>query len=240
MGRAVLRAANPVMDSNSPVTAEAKRRVFIVDDHPLVRESLTTLINREADLHVCGQADSAASALTGIAEHQPDIAILDLTLGDGPGTDLIRAVRALPNKPLVLVLSMHDEGTHAERALRAGAHGYVMKREATSRVLEGIRHVLRGELYLNPSVALNLAQKVFGAPRGAGSSPDVLLSHREMQVFTLLGRGYETNRIADEMRISRKTVQVFCGRIKEKLGATSFTQLVREAVRWVDRSAGES
>jgi DNA-binding NarL/FixJ family response regulator len=211
-----------------------KAKVFLVDDHPLVREWLAALINRQADLQVCGEADSAPAALQIIGQVNPDIAIVDISLEEGSGLELIKDIRASHPDARVIVLSMHDEALYAERSLRAGARGYIMKREATKRVLQAIRCVLGGKLYLSDKLAMLMAEKfVEGRPGTAGSVVEKL-SDRELEVFQLLGRGYGTRQIADELHVSFKTVQSFCARIKDKLQLFSATELLREAVRWHD------
>jgi len=211
-----------------------KAKVLLVDDHPLVREWLAVLINQQADLQVCGETDSAPKALQMIGAVHPDIAIVDISMEGGSGLELIKNIKASYPKVMVIVLSMHDEMLYAERALRAGARGYIMKREATKRVLQAIRCVLGGKLYLSDKMAMMMAEKfVDGRPSTPGSVLE-RLSDRELEVFQLLGRGYSSRRIAEELHVSVKTVQAFCARIKEKLGLSSATELLREATRWHD------
>lgn len=218
---------------NHPIPADSKRRrVFLVDDHPLVREWLGSLIEQQADLAVCGQAGSSGAAFEAISRLQPDIAVVDLSLEDGSGLELIKQLQSLTPPPKVLVLSMHDEAFYAERALRAGAAGYVMKRSATGRVIDAIRHVLDGRLYISESVSEKMAEKFVLARTRPGTSPIALLSDREIEVFQMIGQGLETRRIAEMLHLSPKTVQVYCGRIKEKLGLENATALIGEAVRW--------
>jgi DNA-binding NarL/FixJ family response regulator len=212
-----------------------KSKVLLVDDHPLVREWLANLINQQSDLQVCGEADSAPKALQMIGAVNPEVAIVDISMEGGSGLELIKNIKASHPKVMVIVLSMHDEALYAERALRAGARGYIMKREATKRVLEAIRCVLGGDLYLSDKIAMLMAEKfVDGRPKSAGSVME-RLSDRELEVFQLLGRGYSTRQIADELHVSFKTVQSFCARIKEKLNYVNAAELLREAVRWHDR-----
>jgi DNA-binding NarL/FixJ family response regulator len=217
------------------ISAE-RRRIFLVDDHPLVREWLSNLIERQADLHVCGQAASSGAAYAAILTLQPDVVIVDLSLESGSGLELIKQLQALTPAPNVLVLSMHDEATYAERALRAGARGYVIKRAATRTVIDAIRQVLAGKLYISEPLAVQMAQRYVGSRGKSSEAPASLLSDRELEVFRLLGAGWETRRIAEELKLSPKTVQVYCGRIKEKFGLTNATELIREAVRWVERA----
>jgi DNA-binding NarL/FixJ family response regulator len=209
-----------------------KTRIVLVDDHPLVREWLANLINQQAGFEVIGDADSAPKALQVIAAVQPEVAIVDISMEGGSGLELIKDIRAAHPNVAVLVLSMHDESIYAERAFRAGARAYIMKREATKRVLEAIRCVLEGKLYMSDKMALKMAEKfVDGRPTSEGS-PVEKLSDRELEVFQLLGRGYNTRQIADELHVSFKTIQSFSARIKEKLNFANANELLREAVRW--------
>jgi DNA-binding NarL/FixJ family response regulator len=208
------------------------KQVFLVDDHPLVREWLTNLINKRPDLRVCGEAGSAPEALRLIGELQPDIAIVDITLASGSGLELIKDLQLQQPGVAVLVLTMHDESIYALRALRAGARGYIMKCEATQKVIQAIRTVLAGKLFVSERVTAQMAEK-FAEPRPAKTgSPVELLSDRELEVFQLLGRGQGTRQIAEQMHISFKTVQAFCARIKDKLELDNVNELLREAVRW--------
>ena len=209
-----------------------KTRVFIVDDHPLVRESLAGLIDQQPDLSVCGEADRSSSALAAIGTAQPDVTIVDLSLADGSGLDLIRDLRQQYPRVAVLVLSMHDESLYAERALRAGARGYLMKRAASRDVVVAIRRVREGRIAVSPELAEALAAKLVSGPP-EGTDPVSTLSDRELDVFRLVGQGRETRQIADALHLSAKTVQTYCARIKDKLGLNTANELLREAVRWL-------
>jgi DNA-binding NarL/FixJ family response regulator len=208
-----------------------KTKVLLVDDHPLVREWLTNLINEETDFEVCGLAASARDGLELAGKLSPRLAVVDISLDGGSGLELIKDLKAQYPKVDVLVLSMHDETLYAERAMRAGASGYIMKREATGRVLDALRAVLAGGLFFSNAVNAQLAQKLV---QGSGDKPTMIevLSDRELEVFQLLGRGYSTRQISEQMNISFKTVQAFCGRIKEKLNLTNINELIFHAVRW--------
>ncbi len=208
----------------------AKRRVFLVDDHPLVREWLTNLINQQDDLEVCGEADDAPQARQAIEAAQPDAAIVDITLATGSGIELVKDLKRICPAVAVVVLSMHDESLYAERALRAGARGYVMKRETTKKIIAALRQVLLGKIYVSDEFKASMTEKLFTG--GASGSPVEQLSDRELEVFTMLGQGVETRRIAESLGIGMKTVQVYCARIKEKLNLANATELLREAVRW--------
>jgi len=223
------------MTDQHAATEVRRHSVFLVDDHPLVREWLSNLIARQSDLTVSGQAETTAAAYEAIARLAPEVAVVDLSFENGSGLELIKQLQALPSPPLVLVLSMHDEVLYAERALRAGARGYVMKRSATRNVLEAIRRLIDGKLFVSETLASQMAERYVGNRAAAGQSPVALLSDRELEVFERLGRGMETRRIGEELGISPKTVQVYCGRIKEKFGLANATELIREAVRWSER-----
>jgi DNA-binding NarL/FixJ family response regulator len=215
----------------APELAIPKKRVFLVDDHPLVREWLTNLINQQADLVVCGEAATAPEATQGIAQSKPAVAIVDISLKDSSGIELIKNLKASHPDLAVLVLSMHDESVYARRALRAGAKGYIMKRETTKKVIEAIRRVLEGKLYVSEAVAETIFTQFVEGKTLPASSPVEQLSDRELVVFDLLGQGLGTREIAERLRVSIKTVQAYCGRIKEKLNLGSATELLREAMR---------
>jgi DNA-binding NarL/FixJ family response regulator len=207
----------------------SKYRIFLVDDHPILRQGLALFINREPDLMVCGEADGAASALQAIRSSIPDFVILDISL-DGPdGLELLKTLRAkYPSLP-VLILSMHDESTYAERALRAGANGYIMKQEATEKVLTAIRQVLRGDVYVSEHLTRRMLQQfVHGSisPR----DPVTTLSDRELEVYRLIGAGHGTRQIADELHVSTKTVESYQAHIKEKLSLRNARELVQHAI----------
>jgi DNA-binding NarL/FixJ family response regulator len=209
------------------------KRIFLVDDHPLVCEWLTQLIDQQPDLTVCGEAGSASEAVAALGSVGADLAIVDLSLEDSTGLDLIKTLQRLTPVVPVLVLSMHDESLYAERVFRAGARGYVNKRESAQRVVEAVRRVLDGKLYVSEKAAEILAaQTVRG--RAAGEPAIDRLSDRELEVFEKLGQGIGTRQIAEEFSVSIKTVQAYCARIKEKLNVGSATELLREAVRWHD------
>ncbi len=220
------------------MSVRGKTRVFLVDDHPLVREWLTSLIAQQPDLTVCGEWAGAEGALTAIAAAKPDVAVVDLSLGDGSGLELIKALRVAQPTLEILVLSMHDEDFSAERALRAGARGYVMKREVAKNVVLAIRRVREGKLYVSERLAERLADRFVTGRRPAGASPVTLLSDRELEVFRLMGQGHSTRHVAEKMHVSAKTVQAYQARIKEKLGLESATELLREAIRWVEDEPG--
>ncbi len=218
---------------------ERKSRVFLVDDHPLVRDGLRTLINQENDLEVCGVAEEAAPALLAIAASQPHIALVDISLKNTSGLELIKDLKIRQPSVAVIVVSMHDEMLYAERALRAGARGYVMKRETTGNVLLAIRRVLEGGVYLSDNVVARMASLVAGQRQRESASAERVeqLSDRELEIFRLLGRGLGTAEIAGVLHINFKTVQAYCARAKEKLGLTTAIELRRAATRWEDAHA---
>ena len=208
-----------------------KTKILLVDDHPLVREWLTNLINEEPDFEVCGQTGTAREALGLIETLSPRIVVVDISLDGSSGLELIKDVKATHPKVDMIVLSMHDEMLYAERAMRAGAAGYIMKREATRKVLDAIRTVIQGGLYFSNAVNAMLAQKLV---QGAGDQSVSIgsLSDRELEVFQLLGRGYNTRQISGQMNVGFKTVHAYCGRIKEKLNLANINELVFHAIRW--------
>ena len=208
-----------------------KRKIFLLDDHPLVREWLTNLINQQPDFVVCGEAGSGPETRECIMKLQPDVAIVDISLAEGSGIEVIRDIRLLSPRTVIIVLSMHDESLYAERALRAGARGYVMKRETTKKIITAIRQVLEGKLYISEKFASAITERLMLGKKNAESSLEHL-SDRELEVFRMLGEGMETRQIGESLHISMKTVQVYCARIKEKLGLGNATELMREAIRW--------
>jgi DNA-binding NarL/FixJ family response regulator len=228
----------PVCSTNhSPSkTVVDKSRIFIVDDHPLVREGLTNLINGQDDLIICGEAKDSAQALDGIMKTRPDVALIDISLENESGLELVKQLRSrFPNVALI-VLSMHDETLYAERVLRAGARGYVMKHETSKSVLASIRRVLEGGVYVSERIVNRMARRVSSARVPVSSSPVERLSDRELEIFRLLGQGRSTSQIAEDLNLSLKTVQAYCARAKEKFGVTSLTELLRAAIRWDDAS----
>ncbi|HTH49917.1 MAG TPA: response regulator transcription factor [Candidatus Limnocylindria bacterium] len=212
----------------------SRKKIFVVDDHTLVREWLASLLNQHNEFEVCGQADAAPMALAGIIATAPDVALIDLSLKGGSGLDLIKDVRRQCPATQVVVLSMHEEIYFVERAFRAGARGYVTKRESTHLIVTAIRTVLAGQVYANPETLAQLAERMIGHPAERKNAGIELLSDRELEVFRRLGLGHGTRKIATEMNLSMKTVQAYSARIKEKLGLTNVSELMREAVRWVE------
>jgi len=213
-------------------------RVFIVDDHPLVREWLSALLRKQPEFEVCGAAQDANDALPAMLVDPPDVAIVDLSLKGTSGLDLIKDLAEHLPTTQAIVLSMHEEVFYAERALRAGARGYVTKVEATERILEAIRTVQSGQVFVSPSLLATLTARMASRPAGFSKENIAALSDRELDVFRRLGKGQTTRQISDELVISIKTVQAYAARIKEKLQLTNGAELVREAVRWVEQQNG--
>jgi DNA-binding NarL/FixJ family response regulator len=221
------------MAANRQEKKQAPSSVFIVDDHPIVRQGLKLLINQEADLTVCGEAEDAKAALLSIRKLKPAIAIIDISLGRDSGIELIKNIKLQYPDLSVLVLSMHDESLYAERAFRAGAKGYIMKQEAPEKVIIAIRRVLQGDIYLSEAMGSKMLNKLIYSSRELLSSPVELLSDREMQVFKLLGSGLSTRQVADQLHVSIKTVEAYRANIKDKLKLKSSSELVQHAIHWV-------
>jgi len=212
-----------------------KRRLFLVEDHPVTREGFAQLINYQPDLEVCGQAGTAAKAITGIEELAPDLAIVDISLTESNGLELIKQLKShCPSLP-VLVLSTHDEALYAQRAVRAGARGYVMKQAPTREVMNAIRTVLGGDLYLSDPMRSRLVREHLDGSKGERGTEVEGLSDRELEIFDLIGHGDTTRRIATKLHVSVSTVETHRAHIKEKLSLHNAVELVRRAVEWVNR-----
>ncbi len=214
------------------MSLESVFRVLIVDDHPIVRQGLRRLIDQEEDLSVCGEAEDVKEARDAIQALSPDAVILDISLKNSDGVDLLKELRIRRLKTPVLVLSMHDESIYAERLLSAGANGYIMKQEASDRFLAALREVLSGGIYVSDAVRSKIANSA--ATEDVVDDPIARLSNRELQVFNLIGQGLSTREIADKLNLSVKTIESHRLTIKEKLNIDSATQLVRYAVRWTE------
>jgi DNA-binding NarL/FixJ family response regulator len=209
-----------------------KKRIMVVDDHPIVRQGLALLIDREPDLVVCGEAEEAMSALHVLASAHPDVLIVDISLNGPDGLDLLKSIRSTHPTLPVLILSMHDESVYAERALRAGANGYIMKQEATEKVLVAVRRILSGEIYVSDRIANKMLKHYITGVGTLRSSSIADLSDRELEVFRLIGEGHGTRQIAAELHISVKTVESYQAHIKEKLALRSARELVQHAIQW--------
>jgi DNA-binding NarL/FixJ family response regulator len=227
----LLKAGEDLMS----VLKQAKRRVLLVDDHPMIRQGLAGLINEDPDLMVCGEAGDSRQGLELIASVKPNLAIVDISLDERDGIELIKEVRAQYPQVLMLVLSMHDEGVYAERALRAGASGYVMKAEAAGTVMSAIHRVLSGKIYISEKVNDQLVNRVSALHKGARTpaSPIEEFSDRELQIFRLLGDGVRVRDIAAQLYISIKTVESHRANIKKKLDLQTSAELLRYAIQYL-------
>jgi len=221
------------MKSNHPsTTTSGKRRIYIVEDHPITRRGLIELINHEADLMVCGEADQASRALEQIKTLKPELALVDITLPRKSGLVLIKDICLWVPEVYVLVLSLHDENLFAERVLRAGGHGYIMKNEGGEKLLEAIRHVLQGQTYVSQSVSRRIIDTFAGRRKETGHVTLGRLTEREFEVFQLIGQGLPTADIGQRLHLSPKTVDSHRLHIKAKLQLRSLPELMRYAVRW--------
>jgi DNA-binding NarL/FixJ family response regulator len=217
----------------------AKKTIFIVDDHPVLRRGLASLIESEPDLAICGTAATNQAALNALSERQPDLLIVDVALLEGnDGLELVKAVKRSYPEVLTLVLSMHDEAVYAERALRAGAQGYVTKQQLDETVLTAIRRVLDGETYMSANLEQRLATKYLGGGSLESGSPLDALSDRELQVFRQIGLGRSTRQIAESLKLSIKTIESHREHIKQKLGLETTEALAQRATQWIETDRG--
>ena len=218
----------------------AKKRILLVDDHPLVGKGLGTLLNTTGDLAICAEAGNVQEATCLIAQESPDLVILDISLPGASGLEFLKDIQVRDPGLPVLVLSMHEESVYAERVLRAGAKGYIMKQEPGATVIEAIRSVLAGNLYMSPSLVSRML-KVFvsnGASEAPKKSGPEALGDRELQVYTLIGNGFTTKEIASQLNLSPKTVQTYREHIKSKLGLRKASELVHDATQWAKNGIG--
>ncbi len=222
------------MTTQETAAPSPTKRILIVDDHPIVRQGVRRVIEQEPDLRICAEAETAAIALRLFEEHQPDLAIIDITLKGTDGLELTKWIRARNEHIPILIMSMHDESLYAERVLRAGAHGYVMKAEVADKIVIAIRKALQGEIYLSDKLEQDILQEVSGRAAKMDPSPVRKLSDRELEVFRLIGQGMGTRAIAGHLRLSIKTIETYRSHLKEKLGLANATQLVRYAARWME------
>lgn len=220
-------------------TSANKTKVLVVDDHPIVRQGLAQLIDHESDLVVSGQAQDAHEAMLLIKEAEPDFVIVDISLKETSGMELIKDIRAAYPNLYILALSMHDESLYAERALRAGARGYVMKSEATEKVVDAIRKIIGGRIYVSDGVTAKMMNKIVGGSPNVGVSAIERLSDRELEVFSLIGQGYGTRKIAERLHLSIKTIETYRAHIKDKLSLTDATELLQYAIRWCNSQTEE-
>jgi DNA-binding NarL/FixJ family response regulator len=218
-----------------------KKRILLVDDHPILRHGLAQLIGAEPDLVVCGGVGSAADGMLAVAKNAPNLVIVDLTLPDRHGLEFIKDMQVMHPDVLLLVLSMHDEYMYAERSLRAGARGYVMKETAADTLVQAARRVLDGGIYLSERMSRHLLEVVTGQRKRSGEDPLVCLTDRELEVLQLIGEGKPTRSIAAQLNVSVRTVDAHRAHIKEKLHLPDGSALVRFAVRWVEsKIAGQT
>jgi DNA-binding NarL/FixJ family response regulator len=222
------------MKPPEPSPVVASKRVFLVDDHPMVREHLALMIEQQPDMRVCGEAVDLAQALEGIGQTQPDIAIIDISLSSSNGLDLIKEIRSRGWSVPILVLSMHEDSLYAERALRAGALGYINKQESSKNILMAIRRVIDGQIHVSSKISEILLKRVISGAEKTDMSPVAMLADRELDVFQLIGRGLSTRKIAESLGLSIKTIETYRGRIKEKLLINDGVQLLRRAMQWVE------
>lgn len=222
------------MDTKTKKKA-AKTRVLVVDDHPLVRFALTHLLNSTSDLACCGEADGMATARAAVTKHTPDFVLLDLSLGDGDGFELIAEWKRTLPAMKVVVISRHDEVVYAERSLRVGADGFITKEELPEEILRSVRLVLEGKRYVSDKIAGQVAKRLAESPSGKGREGIEGLSARELQVFRMLGEGRNNKEIAQQLTLSPKTVETYRDNIKRKLGLPDSVSLIRHAANWSDR-----
>jgi DNA-binding NarL/FixJ family response regulator len=211
---------------------KTRKKVLVVDDHPLLRQGLALLINQQEDMQVCGEAEGAQAALKSMAQNRPDIMILDISLKGPDGLELLKSIRAVDPDLPVLVLSMHDEAIYAERALRARANGYIMKQEAPDKVLVAVRRILNGDVYLSDSMSKKMLQQYIDGAQSIFQSRIAALSDRELEVFRGIGEGRATREIAEQLHLSIKTVETYQAHIKEKLCLRSGRELIQHAIQW--------
>jgi DNA-binding NarL/FixJ family response regulator len=221
------------MKTKAPSAKQARTRILIVDDHPIVRKGIADLVGQKPDFFVCGDADRVEDALPAIDSLKPDLVIVDLSLKGAGGLELLKDLKIRHPEIPALVLSMHDETLFAERALRAGARGYVMKQEAVNELENAIRRVLAGKIYLSQAMSDRLLHMVSQGEKVRDRSPMERLSDRELEVFEMIGRGLPMREIAKELHLSVKTIETHRAHIKEKLSITSAVQLVQHATQWV-------
>lgn len=213
----------------------SKKNVMIVDDHPVVRQGIQVLIQQEPDLYVGAEAGSASEALKVLDSVSPDIILLDISLKGPDGLELTKSIRAILPKVPILIVSMHDEGLYAERVLRAGANGYIMKEEVSESIVQAVRKVLSGDIYISDRMRQKILRGVAGQRSNIPVSSVERLSDRELEVFRLIGHGHGTRQIAQELHLSIKTIETYRAHIKEKLGLKNATELVRQAVQWTEQ-----
>jgi DNA-binding NarL/FixJ family response regulator len=220
--------------TTKPKAKKGKSKLIIVDDHPMMRQGLAQLINNEPDLSVSHEAENAQQALAAIAADKPDLVLADITLPDKDGLELIKDIQALHPGLALLAVSMHDETLYAGRVLRAGGRGYIMKQEGGKKLMQAIRQVLGGQIYVSEKMSAKIVEMFSGQRQESANSPVEQLTDREFEVFQIIGQGKGTREIANQLHLSVKTVEVHRANIKEKLNLKTAPELVRSAVRWVE------
>ncbi|MFZ0034108.1 MAG: response regulator transcription factor [Sedimentisphaerales bacterium] len=213
-------------------TNENKTQVLIVDDHPVIREGLVTIVNHERDMNVCGQADDAYQALKAVTELKPDIVVTDISLKNSDGIELTKNIKARYPRMPVIIFSVHDESLYAERALLAGAKAYLMKDEVSENIIKAIRAVLSGEIYVSDTISKKFLHKIAGDKAGTTKTPIENLSDREFEIFRLIGEGLKASQIAKHLHLSIKTIETYRTRIKEKLGLVNASELLQYSIKW--------
>ena len=209
-----------------------KTRILIVDDHPVVRDGLVTIINHEKDMKVCGEAEDLCAALKAITELEPDVVITDISLKNSDGIELTRSIKATHPKLPVIVFSIHDESVYAERALLAGAQAYLMKDTVSENIVKAIRVVLSGDIYVSNTISKKFLHQIAGDKAGTTKTPIEKLSNREFEIFCLIGKGCKVSNIAEQLHLSTKTIETHRSRIKEKLDLTSAAELLQYSIKW--------
>lgn len=221
--------------TDMPGRKKGKKRIFLVDDHPLMRQGIAQLVNSQDDMEVCGDAGDAPAAMKKVADTQPDLVVVDISLRGSNGIELIKNLKAIQRQLPILALSMHDEMVYAPRVLRAGALGYIMKQQPVENVIQAIRRILGGEIYVSEAVSSQMLQQaVSGGRTGVNRSPVDKLSDRELEVIQSIGRGKPTRDIARELNVSVKTIESHRAHIKEKLSLKNASELVKFSVQWVE------
>ena len=213
-------------------TSENKTQILIVDDHPVVRDGLISIINHEQDLNVCGEADNAHEAMKAVTELKPDIVIVDISLKNSDGIELTKSIMVENSELPVMVLSIHDESVYAERALLAGAKAYLMKDAVSENIVRAIRTVLGGEIYVSNSISKKFLHKIARDKKGTTKTPIENLSDREFEVFRLIGEGFKASQIAMQLHLSVKTIETYRSRIKEKLNLPNAAELLQYSIKW--------
>ncbi|QOV88961.1 response regulator [Humisphaera borealis] len=212
-------------------SSSSKRRIFIVDDHPIVRQGLVQLINKEPDMEVVGEGEDVYESIRAIRTASPDLCLVDVSLKSGDGLELMKEIKSSNPEQAVLILSMHDEKLYAERALRAGARGYIMKQEPPQVLVNAIRNVLAGEIYVSPNMGATLLHRMVGSKTASNLTPMDRLTDRELEVFRMIGAGMRVRDIAEKLFLSAKTIEAHREHIKEKLGLKTSAELLRFAIR---------